>query len=377
MGNKKIGILGGGQLGRMLLQSLPDYAAEARVLESDPNCPASALARVVPASFKNENDVLAFGRTCDVLTIEIEHVHAGALAQLEREGVSVIPSSHVISIIQDKGLQKDFFRQHDIPTSDFILLDSALSLTEEAKQMLPAALKLRKGGYDGKGVQILRDAAAKPDEVFNAPCLLEKLADIEMEVSVIVAVDQKGHIACFPAVEMVFDPVLNLVDYLISPARLSEERLQEAEQLAIKTAKAFGSPGLFAVEMFFTRSADWLVNEVAPRPHNSGHQTIEGNFSSQYDALSRILCGLPLGNLALRTPSLMLNLLGADGYSGPVVYQGLEEAASIPGVYLHLYGKAETRAGRKMGHATIIGNSREDLLNKAQLLKRIFTIKSE
>lgn len=377
MGNKKIGILGGGQLGRMLLQSLPDYAAEARVLESDPHCPASALAQVVPASFRSESDVLAFGRTCDVLTIEIEHVHAGALAQLEKEGVQVIPSARVISIIQDKGLQKAFFIENGIPTADYVLLETALELPQGIDELFPAALKLRRGGYDGKGVQLLKDAMAVPEEIFDAPCLLEKLADIEMEVSVIVAVDQKGKIACFPPVEMVFDPLLNLVDYLISPASLSPEQQAEAVQLSVNTAMAFNSPGLFAVEMFYTKSGQWLVNEVAPRPHNSGHQTIEGNYSSQYDALSRILCGLPLGDTSLRSPSLMLNLLGAPGYSGSAVYHGLEEAAGIPGVYLHLYGKTETRAGRKMGHATIIGTGREDLLNKARLLKRIFTIKSE
>lgn len=376
MSNPVIGILGGGQLGRMLLQSLANYAAESRVLESTSDCPSATLcSKLVTGSYAAYDEVLSFGQSCDVLTIEIEHVNTNALRKLKAQGKRIVPDPEVIAVIQDKGLQKQFLLDHQIPTSDFILLENGLD-KNLYENRLPAALKLRKGGYDGKGVQLIRRDTPAIDPVFDAPCVLEQLVDIELEIAVMVAVDMDGIIRVFPPVEMVFDPELNLVDYLIAPADLPEHVGKEAEALAIRTAQAFGHAGLYAIEMFYTTGGKLLVNEVAPRPHNSGHQTIEGNYTSQFDALSRILLGLRVGNTQCCSPSLMLNLIGAKGHSGPVRYEGLDRVSAIDGVYVHLYGKKETRPGRKMGHVTLLARDRNELLEKAEQVKQTLSVKS-
>jgi 5-(carboxyamino)imidazole ribonucleotide synthase len=253
-------------------------------------------------------------------------------------------------------------------------MDNAAALTANA-DFLPAFQKLRKFGYDGKGVQHI-SSLVDQDKAFDAPSLLEKYVDMEMEISVIVVKNQDGQCASFPPVELVFDPKYNLVDYLLSPARITESQSEQARAIAMKVADALNSPGIFAVEMFLTKEGEILVNETAPRAHNSGHQSIEGNYSSQYDQQIRALLNLPLGDTSIVQCSLMLNLIGAEGYSGPAVYQGLEDVLSMPAVYVHLYGKKETKPGRKMGHITLLGDDANSLIEKAKTIKSQLIIKS-
>ncbi len=371
----KIGILGGGQLGRMLLQSAANYHVETYVLESGNNPPASSLCHhFVEGDIRDFDTVYAFGKKVDVLTIEIENVNVEALLKLESEGVRVVPKPAVLQTIKDKGLQKQFYVDHGIPTSDFILTENE----EDAKlktAYLPAAHKLRTGGYDGKGVSILK-SAADMDKAFREPSVLEKLVDIDKEIAVMVARDHTGAIAVYPPVEMVFDPKYNLVDMLVSPADISAAQTAEVQRVARLVIDALGSEGVFAVEMFIDKAGNVLVNETAPRAHNSGHQSIEGNYSSQYDMQMRVLQGLSLGSTDTILPSLMLNLIGEEGHSGAVRYQGLDEALQIKGVYIHLYGKHETKPGRKMGHVTILGENKNDLLAKARSLKSLLKVVS-
>lgn len=371
----RIGILGGGQLGRMLLQTAANYHVETFVLESGPTPPASSLCHhFVDGDIKNYDAVYNFGKQVDVLTIEIEHVNLDALFKLEQEGVKIYPKPSALKIIKDKGLQKQFYTENNIPTSPYHLVERKHQLFTYLN-FLPVAQKLRSGGYDGKGVEILRE---EDDfhKAFDAPCVIEKLVDIEKEISVIVASNETGQIAVYPPVEMVFDPRYNLVDYLVSPAVLTVEQTQQAQQLAIDVMKALNSPGIFAVEMFLDTNGRILVNETAPRAHNSGHQSIEGNYCSQYDMQMRVLQNLPLGHTGIIKPSLMLNLIGEPAHSGAVHYSGLNEAMEIPGVYIHLYGKHQTKPGRKMGHVTILGDNRAELQEKADKVKHLLKVQA-
>lgn len=371
----RIGILGGGQLGRMLLQTAANYHVHTSVLENDEHAPAATLChRFVKGDIKDYQTVLDFGRTVDVLTIEIENVNLDALYELEREGVTVYPKPTALDVIKDKGLQKQFYKQHEIPTAPFHLLENADEL-EHYHDFLPAVQKLRTGGYDGKGVEIL-NTISDFTKAFTAPSVLEKKLDIATEISVIAARNRAGEVTVYPAVEMVFDPRYNLVDYLLSPAALPENVLQQARHLALQVVQALNSPGIFAVEMILDKEGELWVNETAPRAHNSGHQSIEGNYSSQYDMQMRILQGLPLGHTATLMPSLMLNLVGEPGQEGPVVYQGLESVLAMEGVYVHLYGKTTTKPGRKMGHITILGHQREELLTKADRIRQLLKVVS-
>lgn len=372
----RIGILGGGQLGRMLLQSAANYHVETYVLESGHNPPASSLAQnFVEGNIKDYDTVYRFGKMVDVLTIEIEHVNLDALFKLEEEGLKIYPRPSALKIIKDKGLQKQFYTDNGIPTSEFVLTTDKADL-ENHKAFLPAAHKLRSGGYDGKGVEIIR-TEADIQKAFEEPSMLEKLVDIDKEISVIVACNESGETAVYPPVEMVFNPKYNLVDYLVSPAQLTDEQTKTAKKLAMEVMAALQSPGIFAVEMFLDKQGNILVNETAPRAHNSGHQSIEGNYSSQYDMQMRVLQNLPLGNTETILPSLMLNLIGEGGYSGPVKYDGLHEVMKIKGAYIHLYGKHETKPGRKMGHVTVLSNNREQLLQTAEKIKNTLKVISE
>jgi len=369
----KIGILGGGQLGRMLLQSAANYHVETFVLESGANPPASSLCHhFIEGDIRDYDTVYAFGKKVDVLTIEIENVNVEALYKLEAEGVKVIPKPSVLHTIKDKGLQKEFYVKNNIPTPDYVLADDRADVWKEI-DFLPVAHKLRTGGYDGKGVNLLR-SAADIEGTFDAPGVLEKLVDIDKEIAVMVAKNESGQIAVYPPTEMIFDPKYNLVDSLISPASISDVHAAEAQRIAKQVVDALDSPGIYAVEMFLDKSGNILVNETAPRAHNSGHQSIEGNYSSQYDMQMRVLQNLPLGSTDTILPSLMLNLIGEDGYSGPVHYQGLPEALAMKGVYVHLYGKHETKPGRKMGHITILAENKHELLRKANSLKNMIRV---
>jgi 5-(carboxyamino)imidazole ribonucleotide synthase len=365
---QKMGILGGGQLGRMLLQQAANYPVETYIMENDPQCAAAHLCHhFVLGNIRNYDDVYNFGKGLDALTIEIESVNVEALEKLEAEGVKVYPHPSTLRLIKNKILQKEFYKQHDIPSAEYLVVQNKKEL-EQKSTFLPAVNKLAEGGYDGRGVAILKTV----DDLkfgFDAPGIVEKLIPVQKEISVIIAISDNGQTAFYPPVEMVFDPKFNLLDYQVCPADVPENTLWRIEAIAVKIAKALKSPGLFAVELFVDTNQIVYVNETAPRVHNSGHHTIEANFCSQYDMLWRILLGYPLGNTSIIKHSALVNLVGDKDYNGDVQYQGLPETLALGNTYVHLYGKKQTRPGRKMGHVTLIGDHTKDLIRKALLIK--------
>ena len=371
-GNHKIGILGGGQLGRMLIQSGIDFNIPFAVLDPDPHAPCSALAEFFHGKLTDFDTVVKFGSACDIITIEIENVNTAALKELVKLGKKVYPQPEIIELIQDKRTQKIFYQENNIPTAEFVLVENAADVTTR-ESFLPAVNKLGREGYDGRGVQILR---TKEDfsKAFNAPGLLEKLIPFVKEVAVIVARNERGEVTSFPAVEMVFHPVQNLVEYLFAPADLSEKVLKTADNVARSIIEKLHLVGILAVEMFVTREGNVLVNEIAPRPHNSGHQTIEANSTSQYEQHLRAILNLPLGDTNLILPSAMVNLLGEPGFEGLAQYQGIDEIMKLPGVHIHLYGKRMTKPFRKMGHVTIVDQDLERLKKKATFVKQTLKV---
>lgn len=372
---KKIGILGGGQLGRMLLQAAANYPVETFLMENDPECPAAHLCHhFTKGDIRRFEDVYEFGRSLDALTIEIESVNVEALEQLEKEGVKIYPSPAALRIIKNKILQKQFYRSHSIPTSDFIVTQNLEEL-QQHHSYLPAVHKIGEGGYDGRGVQVIK-SITDLSKGFDAPGVLERMVTIDKEIAQIVAINPKGEAVLYPPVDMVFDPSLNLLQYQISPASLPEEVLWKIEAIAISLVKALNSPGLFAVELFVNKQGEVFVNETAPRVHNSGHHTIEGNFSSQFDMLWRIMLDYPLGNPDAIMPAAIVNLLGADGYQGEAHYQGLQEVLQMDNVFVHIYGKKQTKPGRKMGHVTILSNEKQELIHKARHIGQVLKVVS-
>ncbi len=363
-----IGILGGGQLGRMLLQAAANYDVTTHVLENDANCPAAHLChQFTLGNIQDYDTVYAFGKNLDALTIEIEAVNVEALAQLEKEGVKVYPTPAAIKIIKNKILQKQFYQSNEIPTSAFHITNHQSELLAHIT-FLPAVHKLAEGGYDGKGVQVI-NVESEIELGFNSPSILEKKVKIAKEIALIVAMDTKGKTVIYPPAEMIFDPVYNLLDYQLSPAKIPEKQLWKAEAIAQKVVTALKSPGLFAIELFIDDQGNVWVNETAPRVHNSGHHTIEANYSSQYDMLIRILLDYPLGNGDAILPSAIVNIIGSEGFSGDVYYEGLNEVLTMDNVFVHLYGKKQTKPGRKMGHVTIISSDYPDLTHKANKIK--------
>jgi len=372
-GDLKLGILGGGQLGRMLIQQAINYNVNIKVLDPDREAPCRKLCdEFVVGSLSDYESVYNFGKRVDLLTIEIEKVNVDALDQLEREGVLVYPQPRVIRLIQDKGLQKAFFKENDIPTAPFKLISSPHEL-KESGFTYPYIQKLRRDGYDGRGVYKVKDEAGLA-EAFTEPSLIEELIDFEKEIAVIVARNDKGEVSTFPVVEMEFNPQVNLVEFLISPSTLPAEIQTEAEAIAKKVADSLKIVGLLAVEMFLTKDGNILVNEVAPRPHNSGHQTIEGNTVSQFEQHLRAIFDQPLGDTANLNHAVMINLLGEPGFEGPARYQGLEQVLKYSGVYVHLYGKALTKPFRKMGHVTIVDAIREKAIEKARFVQKTLKV---
>ena len=370
---EKLGILGGGQLGRMLIQSALDLNLNIKILDPDENAPCSKIAgEFVHGKLTDYDTVYAFGKDCDVITVEIENVNVEALQTLKQEGKRVYPQPEVIALIQDKRTQKQFYKDKNIPTADFVLTED-LEDVRKYQDFLPAVNKLGKEGYDGKGVQILR-TAADIDKAFNSKGLLEKLIDFEKEIAVIVSRNEAGEINYFPAVELVFHPEANLVEYLFAPADIDDSIAEQAYAIAEKVISELGMVGLLAVEMFVTRDGQVLVNEVAPRPHNSGHQTIEANFTSQYEQHLRSILGLPLGSTEAIMPSAMVNLLGEDGYTGEARYEGLHEVMAQKGVHVHLYGKKYTKPFRKMGHVTIVDENVLMLREKVNFVKQTLKV---
>ena len=372
---KILGILGGGQLGRMVIQSAINYNIDIHILDPDPNAPCKDICQnFIQGKLTDFDTVYHFGKNCDVITIEIENVNTDALQKLADEGKEVFPQPHIIKMIQDKRLQKEFYKSNNIPTADFILTDNK----EEVKAnsgFLPAVNKLGREGYDGRGVQVLK---AKDDleKAFDAPGLLEKLIDFEQELSVIVARNKKGETVAFPSVECSFHPTANLVEFLFAPANISSETEEKAKSLAFQIIEKLDMVGILAVEMFVTKSGEILVNEIAPRPHNSGHHTIEANFTSQFEQHLRSVLNMPLGNTALRCPAAMVNLLGEDGFTGDAIVEGMDRAISQKGVYVHLYGKKITKPFRKMGHVTILDEDVSVLKKRALEIKEIIKIKA-
>lgn len=356
----------------MLIQAGIDFNIPFAMVDPDPQAPCAAFGGFHQGKLTDYDTVVNFGAECDVVTIEIENVNTAALKALVKQGKRVYPQPEVIELIQDKRTQKIFYRDNNIPTADFILTENATDVKRNSS-FLPAVNKLGREGYDGRGVQIIR-TEADLDKAFDAPGLLEKLIDFDKEISVIVARNEQGDVKTFPVVEMVFHPVQNLVEYLFAPANLAEEIAREADAIARKIIQKLDMVGLLAVEMFVTKNGKVLVNEVAPRPHNSGHQTIEANITSQYEQHLRAILNLPLGDTTLIMPSAMVNLLGEPGHAGVAKYQGLEEVLKVKGVHVHLYGKHTTKPFRKMGHVTVVDEDVKRLKEKASFVKETLKV---
>jgi 5-(carboxyamino)imidazole ribonucleotide synthase len=372
----KAGILGGGQLGRMLLQAAANYPVETYLMENDVSSPAAHLCHhFVKGDIRNYNDVYNFGKGLDALTIEIESVNVEALEKLQDEGVAIYPKPSALKIIKNKIRQKEFYRDHQVPSPAFITTND-LSDLEKQSSFLPAVHKIAEGGYDGRGVQVIR-SAEDIGKGFNAPSVLEKMVGIQKEIAQIVAINRKGEVALYPPVDMVFDPHLNLLDYQISPADIPEKTKWKIEAMSLAVVKGLNSPGIFAVELFIDKQGEVYVNETAPRVHNSGHHTIEGNYSSQFDMLWRIILDYPPGNTKAIMPAAIVNLLGENGYEGDVEYEGLKEVMQMDNVFVHLYGKKQTKPGRKMGHVTILSSNKQDLIYGAHRVKQYLKVKSK
>jgi 5-(carboxyamino)imidazole ribonucleotide synthase len=372
---QKVGILGGGQLGRMLLQAAANYPVETSILENDPQCPSAHLCHhFVQGDIRDFDAVYNFGRGFDALTIEIENVNIDALEKLEAEGVRIYPKPSVLRIIKNKVHQKQFYTAHGIPTAPYVITENRAALQGHA-DLLPAVHKIGEGGYDGRGVQILH-RAEDLHLGFDAPGVLEKLVNIKKEIALMVAVADNGKTVIYPPVEMVFNPDLNLLDYQLSPAEIPTDALWKTEAIALALVRHLASPGIFAVELLIDDKNEVYVNETAPRVHNSGHHSIEAHYSSQFDMLWRVILGYPLGNTKAVLPSVMINLIGAEGHSGPVLYEGLEDVLRIDNAFVHLYGKRETRPGRKMGHVTVISADKGDLIHKAHKVRQALRVKS-
>lgn len=375
--NKSIGILGGGQLGRMLYQAGNQEDMDLHFMDSMNEGPVSIITdNYHIGDITKEEDVLNFGKDYEVISIEIERVNVDALKQLEKEGKKVFPQPDVIATIQDKGLQKEFYKEHNLPTSNFKIYDNISSFVfdvDENHIEFPIVQKMRKDGYDGRGVQILR-SERDLDKAFPYNFISEDCIDIEKELAVITCSDVDGNIVMYDPVEMVFHPEKNILLYQLAPASISPSVLQEVEKIASRTTKAFGIVGLLAIELFLTKSGEILINEVAPRPHNSGHHTIEACVTSQYKNHLKAISGMPLGDTTTISPSLLMNVLGEDNQTGPVQYKGIEKVEAIEGVHTHIYGKTTTKPFRKMGHINIIGTDADELIEKYNRINKTLRV---
>ena len=370
----RLGVLGGGQLGRMMIQEAMNW--DVRVEVMDPSSEASCkhlTHRFVQGDLQDADAVEAFGQDLDVITVEIEHVSAEGLSRLQGMGVEVVPRPDHLALIQDKGLQKQAFERWGLPSAPFQLIDDASGV---GAMGFPVVQKLRKGGYDGKGVQVLRSMEDAKQRGFDAPCVLEQAIDIDKELSVIVARTASGSIETYPVVEAVFNPEVNLVDYLIAPANISANKAQEAVKLATDVVKHMEFVGLLAVELFLDHQGGLWINELAPRTHNSGHNTIEGNVCSQFEQHLRAVLDLPLGSTeALHPYSAMVNLIGEADAHGSPVYEGIEEALALPNVHVHLYGKSTVKPHRKMGHVTLTSEDLDSIQRDVLKLREMLRVK--
>ncbi len=375
--NTKVGILGGGQLGKMIGIAAAPWHLPISFLEPSLQPPVHGFVpNLIKGSLNDWDDVLRFGLKNEVISIEIEHVNVDALLELEKRGVEIYPQPKVLQMIQDKGLQKEFYQLNGFPTSSFELVLNKSELLQKIKSgtiQLPFVQKLRKGGYDGKGVLVVQ-STADFENLFDAPSVIENLVPIEKEIAVIGARNRDGAFRAFPPVEMEFNPAANLVEFLSCPANISADLVEEATSLVEALMTTSHLIGLLAVEFFLTKNVTLLINEIAPRPHNSGHHTIESCSTSQFEQHLRSILNLPLGDTGLLSPSIMMNLLGAEGYQGPPVYMGIEKALSIEGVHVHLYGKTTTKPFRKMGHVTITAPTLDQAREKAKMVKDLLKV---
>jgi 5-(carboxyamino)imidazole ribonucleotide synthase len=361
-----LGILGGGQLGKMMLYTTRKWDIQTYVMDTDEDAPGFQGSDVFfAANIMDYDAVMEMGRMVDVLTIEIENVNLDALQDLEEEGIKVYPRAATLRLISNKAVQKQFYRDNNIPTAAFEKLEKPDLKTTRA---FPFIWKSATGGYDGKGVQVIRNAAqlaALP----AVPCIYEDMIDFKLELAVIVARNASGAMTTYPVVEMEFHPEANQVEYVLCPARIDDTVAQQARALALQVSEAYSHVGLLAVELFLTKDGDLLVNEVAPRPHNSGHYSIEGAVTDQFEQHLRCVLDLPLGSTDTIMPAVMVNLVGEPGHEGDVIYDGIHDILAMPGVTPHIYGKKQTRPFRKMGHVTIVGNDMETARALAQLVK--------
>jgi 5-(carboxyamino)imidazole ribonucleotide synthase len=375
--SKKLGILGGGQLGKMLLQCTNTWDVFTKVLEPSAESACKNLCNeFVQGSLQDYQTVYDFGKNCDVLTIEIEHVNVAALKKLNEEGVKVHPNPIALEIIQDKGLQKSFYQKNNFPTSEFVLCENkkeALIVAE--KWNYQAVQKSRKAGYDGKGVFVLSDKN-DAENLMDVPSVMERKVKLKKEIAVIASRNENDEVKCFAAVEMDFHEGANMLDLLLFPAQLENEIAIEAERISIELIRKFNICGLLAVEFFVDENNQLLINEVAPRPHNSGHQTIESSITSQYEQHLRGILNLPLGSTEIKMPSAMVNLLGASGFEGDVFYEGMEKCMEKEGVKIHIYGKKKTKPFRKMGHVTVLHHDINQAKKTAEWVKQNIVVKS-
>ncbi len=377
--NFKLGIIGGGQLGKMLVLSAHRWDVTTYIMDPSDSCPASKVCNHLTIGEFNDYDaILKFGEQVDVITCELENINIEALRELKRRGKTIHPDPEGFAIIQDKGLQKDFYAESNIPTAPYFhVADKAelLAAINSGKLNYPFIQKSRIGGYDGRGVQLVK-GEHDHDKLFDCPSIIEDLIDIKKEIAVIAAKGANGEIACFAPVEMVFNQE-NMVEKLICPSQLNEEQIKEAEDLALKIAEKLDVRGLLAVEMFEDGEGNIIVNETAPRPHNSGHHTIESCFTSQYEQHLRSVLGMPLGSTKIKCPSVMINLLGSPEANGEAKYEGLTEAVNLPGVHVHIYGKKGVKPYRKMGHATIIAEDINEAIEIADTVNKTIKVVSK
>ncbi len=376
----KIGILGGGQLGKMLIQAGSRLGLNITLMDSNKKSPGGLVCpSFIIGDITDIDDVMNFGRDYDVISIEIERVNTQALAALEQASIQVYPQPHLITLIQDKGLQKQYYEDHKFSSSRFKNYASVKELQADIDKGIwtyPFIQKARTGGYDGRGVQLISSQAQLLEDGFKSNFLIEEKVDIVKEIAIICCRSTTGEIVSYDPVEMLFDQEQNILSYQQCPADITDAQHNRIKTLAHELTKKLEIVGLLAIELFVTNTGDILINEVAPRPHNSGHHTIETTLCSQYENHLRAILGLPLGSTALTHQSILLNLLGEPGETGPVVYQGLADTLSIAGVYPHIYGKTDTKPYRKMGHVTIVGDNMPDIIAKYEQVKSILHAKA-
>lgn len=375
----KLGIIAGGQLGKILALTASNWNINTYILDPSEECPAASCASIfVKGNYLDFDDVYNFGKKVDLITFEIENINIDALKKLKAEGIKIFPDPDTLYLIKDKGLQKSFYSEHNIPSAKFKLYPSReaiIAAMESDEIEFPFVQKLRTGGYDGQGVAVIKNKS-ESGKLLDGPSVVEQCLDVKNEISVIVARNHTGQIKCFPPAEMIFNQEENIVEKIICPASTSDAINTEAIELATRIVASLNFVGLLAVEMFIDQQNKIWINEIAPRPHNSGHHTIESSITSQYEQLLRAVYNFPLGATDIKMPSVMINLLGEPGFEGKVKYEGLSKAMAIEGVKIHLYGKKNTKPFRKMGHVNVLAKTIEAAKEKADLVKQILKVKA-